>query len=153
MRTIAFATLALLAASCGSNAPPCTTCLNVAGTYEVTIDPRSADSSTCDMLLINGGTWVMELYQKGSELDMPTFFETGIKGTLMEDESARFGPLKTRIGNTAPAVYANTTLSGAFTGEEATRRFSGSLVFSAMLENRTCALSTPIRMVKQTTAP
>ncbi len=157
MRTVAAAAstaLALLAASCGS-APPCTTCKNVQGTYEVTMESRSADRSTCDQLRVIGGTWDVELYQTGSELDVPLMFESdgGMKGTLYADDTARFGPIKVRISNTYPAITANVTMSGGFTGEEASRRFTGAVVATTAIDGRSCSISTPVRMVKKRPTP
>lgn len=151
MRAIAAATLALLAASCGPGVPPCTTCIDVQGTYEVTVDERSADGSTCGLLHIAGSTADVELYQTGSKLELPLFFGSagGLEGTLMEDERARFGPLKVLIANTDPATYAHVTVSGAFTGDEASRRFGGSMVVSAFLADQTCSISTRVRMTRK----
>ncbi|HEY3447995.1 MAG TPA: hypothetical protein VGK67_16685 [Myxococcales bacterium] len=155
MRTIVAAMLPLFAASCGPSATPCTTCMNVQGTYEVVVEGRSADSSTCDQLYISGGTAEVELYQTGSELSIPLLFESegGMNGTLFNDDTARFGPKNAKVGNTYPAVYAHVVLNGAFTGEEADRRFSGSLMASTSLDGKSCALSTPVRMTKKKTAP
>ncbi|MGC4117827.1 MAG: hypothetical protein QM765_25390 [Myxococcales bacterium] len=147
--------LSLLAASCGPDVEPCTTCINVQGTWSITMDSKSAAASSCDQLYIDGRTWEAELYQTGSKLEMPRFFGSagGFDGKLFADDSAQLGPKRVGVSNTSPVVYANLTLSGRFAGEEATRQFSGLLLVHATFDGTICTLSTPVRMTRKATAP
>ena len=145
MRHFAAATLALLAASCG-NSKPCTTCINVMGTYRAVVESKQGTTSSCSQMYFNGGEWDVDLYQQGSALDAPGLF--GMKGTLYEDNGARFGPVKMRIAYADN--LADVTVSGGFDGEEANRQFGGSLTATAVLDGQNCTLNAPVRMTKKT---
>jgi hypothetical protein len=145
MRYLAAAALALLlAASCGDS-KPCTTCPNVMGSYHVVMDSKPADMSTCQLLYFDGGEQDIEIFQKGSALDAPALF--GMKGTLYDDNGARFGPIKVRV--TGADSTADVSVAGGFAGDEAHRTFSGSLNATAIIEGKTCTLTAPVRMTKR----
>jgi len=149
-KLVAVAALALLAASCdGSTATPCTTCPNVQGTYHVVIDAKGVESSTCDLLYVDRYEGDLELYQTGSKLEMPLLFG-GMEGVLYDDDSARFGPVEVAVTNTTET--ARVVLNGAFTGTDADRRFSGSVVANAALDEQSCTLTTTLRMTRAATS-
>lgn len=102
----------------GCSPPPCTVCLQVAGTYD---QPAGSNTNTCDnhTLTLYGADHPVFLSQNGSQLTLNSDAFTNLEGQLHEDSSASFGPIAVAIqlssGDTLPG---HAYLDGWFSGPD-----------------------------------
>jgi hypothetical protein len=127
MRTIVAVAVAVLAAGCGAQSTPCTTCPNIAGTYTVKSDAVDAEMSTCGTVSYGGYNGYLTITQTASEIDMSTSWFTAA-GTLYVGDSLSCTMTST---TTSWGAKADMRISGAVSGSEGSRSLLLHLYFSA----------------------
>lgn len=124
--------------ACGEVAP-CTTCRDVAGSYQLEADPVDANAYDCPDVYFSGGSGMVSIGQDGSVLTYDGWWQ--MKGTLFEDDTFSFEPAPYDSAVGTVRVMASGSF---FDGEGGTRTASGNFLFSVV--DYGCTVTAPMRL-------
>jgi hypothetical protein len=133
MRNIVAMGLAMLASGCGGSNRPCTTCPDVAGTYDVTSPAVESATDDCWFLYWNGYDGGLTVTQAGSAITLDTSWFSA-PGTLFDDNSVGCSATKT------DSPFSKLGINGGFSGAMGKRTVSLSLSITDTWHGVTCYL-------------